>query len=81
MTNPQGIFEKEKELRELFQNKEEEKNISISYNVSSRGLVIWVYYVTEDGRDWKRGELIISTLIKNFKLDKVGYKKTPNVLR
>ena len=81
MTNPQGIFEKEKELRELFQNKEEEKNISISYNVSSRGLVIWVYYVTEDGRDWKRGELIISTLIKNFKLDKVGYKKNPNVLR
>ena len=81
MTNPQGIFEKEKELCELFQNKEEEKNISISYNVSSGGLVIWVYYVTEDDRDWKRGELIISTLIKNFKLDKAGYKKNPNVLR
>ena len=81
MTNAQGIFEREKELCELFRNKEEEKNISISYNVSSEAVVIWVYYDTEDDSDWKRGELIISTLIKNFKLDKVRYKEKPNVLR
>ena len=48
MTNAQGIFEREKELCELFRNKEEEKNISISYNISSEALVIWVYYDTED---------------------------------
>ena len=44
-------------------------------------MVIWVYYDTEDDSDWKRGKLIISTLIKNSKLDKVGYKEKPNVLR
>ena len=38
-------------------------NISVSYNISSEELVIWVYYDTEDDWDWKRGELIISTLI------------------
>ena len=78
MTNLQGIFKREKELCELFQNKEEEKK---SYHLSREGLVIWVYYDTEDDWYWKRGEPIISTLIKNVKLDKVGYKEKSNILR
>ena len=81
MANHQEIFQREKELFELFHNKEEEKNLSISYNVSSEGLVLWVYYDLEDDWDWQCGELITSTLIKNFKLDKVGYKEKLNVLR
>ena len=63
-----------------FKTKKKKKNISISLNLSSEGLVIWVYYDTEDDWYWKRGELIISTLIKYVKLDKVGYKEKSNVL-
>ena len=57
------------------------KSISITYNVSSEGLVIWVHFHKEDDWDWRRGEQIIPTLIKSFKLDKIGYKEKPNVLR
>ena len=80
MTNSQDVFEREKELCEIFRDKEE-KSASISYNVSSKGLVIWVQYDTENHWDWKRGELILTILIKNFKLDKVGYNEKLNVLR
>ena len=75
MANSQDIFEREKELCELFREKEEKKGVSITDNVSSKALVIWVQYDTGDHRDWKRGELILSCLIKNFKLDKVGYNE------
>ena len=63
-TNPQEIFQREKELCKLFQSKEGKQNISICYNVSSEGLVIWVGYNKED--DWHacRGELILSCLKK-----------------
>ena len=57
------------------------KGVSISYNVPSKGLAICVQYDTEDHWDWKRGELILTILIKNFKLDKVGYNEKLNVLR
>ena len=75
------FFKEKKNCLNYFETKKKKKNISISYNVSSEGLVIWVYYDTEYDWNWKRGELIISTLIKSFKLDKVGYKEKPNVLR
>ena len=81
MTNPQEIFQREKELGELFQKKEEKQNISIHYNVSSEGLVIWVGYNKEDDWDIVRGELILSCLIETFKLDKIGYKERPAILR
>ena len=48
MANSQDIFRREKELCELFPDKEKEKGVSITYNVSSKGLVIWVQYDTED---------------------------------
>ena len=57
---------KEKELCELFQSKEEKQNISISCNVLSEGLVMWVGYNKEDDWDACRGELILSCLIKKF---------------
>ena len=81
MTNSQAIFKREKELRELFRNKEEQKNIAISYNVPSEGFVIWIHYDKEDDWDWRCGELILSCLIKKFKLDKIGYKERLNILR
>ena len=81
MTNPQEIFQREKKLSELFQKKEEKQNISIRHNVSSKGLVIWVGYNKEDDWDIVRGELILSCLIETFKLDKIGYKERPAILR
>ena len=44
-------------------------------------MVLWVPYDTEDHWDWKRGELILSYLIKICKLGKVGYNEKLNVLR
>ena len=67
-------------MYELFQNKEDKKNIAISY-VFSEGFVIWSHYDKEDDWDWRRGELILSCLIKNFKLDKISYKERPHILR
>ena len=81
MTNPQKIFQREKEIGELFQKKEEKQNISVRYNVSSKGFVICVGYNKEDDSDIVRGELLLSCLIKNFKLDKIGYKERPAILR
>ena len=57
------------------------KGIAISYNVSSEGFVIWIHYDKEDDWYWKRDELILSCLIKNFKLNKIGYKERFNILR
>ena len=37
--------------------------------------MIWVGYNKEDQWDANRGELILSYLIKNFKLDKIGYRE------
>ena len=81
MANQQGVFKREKELCELFRKNEEEKSVYITYNVSSEGLVVWVQFDKENDWDWWRGELTLTTLIKNFKLDKIGYKEKPNVLR
>ena len=81
MTNPQEIFQREKELGKLFQKKEEKQNISKRYNVSSEGLVIWVGYNKEGDWDIFQGELILSCLIKKFKLDKIGDKERPAILR
>ena len=47
----------------------------------SEGLVISVHFDKEDHWCWRRGEQILSTLIKNFKLDKISYKEKLNVLR
>ena len=81
MANEQGVFEREKELCELFQKSEEKKSAYITYNVSTEGLVVWVQFDKTDNWDWRRSELILTNLIKNFKLDKIGYKEKPNVLR
>ena len=81
MTNPQEIFQREKKLGKLFQKKEEKQNIFIRYNVLSEGLVIWVGYNKEDDWGIVRGELMLSCLIKNFKLDKIRYKERPAILR
>ena len=51
MTNPHEIFQREKELCRLLQSKEERQIISISYNVLSESLVIWVGYNKEDNWD------------------------------
>ena len=48
MAKPQEKFQREKELCKLFQQKEEKQNVSIRYNVSSEGLIIWVGYNIED---------------------------------
>ena len=66
MSNTQGIFERQKELCELFQFNEGNKNLHIDFNVSSEGFVIWVHYDNDDNWDWKRGESILSCLIKQF---------------
>ena len=81
MTNPQEIFQREKELGKLFQKKEEKQNISVRYNVSSKSLVICVGYNKEDDSDIVQDELLLSCLIKNFKLDKIAYKERPAILR
>ena len=81
MANSQEVFEREKELCELFQCNDRNKNLDIDFNVSSKGFVIWVHYGNDDHWDCKRGELILSCLIKQFKLHKIGYKEKPNVLR
>ena len=78
--NDQCIFEREKEFCELFKINQENKSIYILSNVSSESMVIWVNFDKEDSWDWRRGEIILSMLIKNFKLDKIGYKPK-NVLR
>ena len=75
--NDQSAFEREKELCELLRQNEENKIVYISYNVSSKGMVIWVHFDKEDNWDWRRGEVIVTKLIKNFKLDKIGYKSPP----
>ena len=61
--------------------KTKKKSVCITYNVSSEGLVVWVQFDKEHNWDWRHGELILTNLIKNFKLDKIGYKEKPNVLR
>ena len=73
-------FWKEKELCESFRENKENKSVYKTCNVSSEGIVVWVHFDKEDNWDWGRGELILSTLIKQFKLDKIGYN-APNVLR
>ena len=55
--------------------------VYVSYNVSSEDMVIWVHFDKEDNWDWRQGEVIVTTLTKNFKLDKIEYKSKPNVLR
>ena len=79
--NDQCIFEREKEFCELFKINQQNKSVYILSNVSSEGMVTWVNFDKEDSWDWRHGEIILSTLIKNFKLDKIGYKPKPNVLR
>ena len=61
--------------------KTKKKSVYITCNVSSEGLVVWVQFDKEDNWDWQHGELILTNLIKHFKLDKIGYKEKPNVLR
>ena len=75
------FFKEKKELGKLFQQEEEKQNISIRYNVSSEGLMIWVGYNKEGQWDANRGELILSCLIKNCKLDKIGYREKPATLK
>ena len=79
--NDQCIFEREKEFCELFKINQQNKSVYILSNVSSEGMVTWVNFDKEDSWDSRHGEIILSTLIKNFKLDKIGYKPKPNVLR
>ena len=69
MDNEQGVFEWEKELCELFRKNKEKKSFYITCNVSSEGLFVWVQFDKEDNWDWWHGELILTTLIKIFKLD------------
>ena len=64
-----------------FEKHDEKNSVYITYNVSNEGLVVWIQIDKEDNWDWRRGELILTNLIKNFKLDKIGYKEKPNVLR
>ena len=40
-----------------------------------------ITYDNDDHWDWKQGELILSCLIRQFKLHKIGYKEKPYVLR
>ena len=70
--NDQSVFEREKELCELFRVNEENKSFYISSNISSEGMVIWIHFDKEDNWDCRRGEVMLTTLIKNFKLDKIG---------
>ena len=49
--NDQGVFEREKELCELFSRKEENKSVYISSNVSSEGIAIWVHFDKENNWD------------------------------
>ena len=54
---------------------EKNQNVPISYDVWSKGLVIWVGYNKENDWDPYRVELLLTCLIKNVKLDKIGYKE------
>ena len=56
MANSQEVFEREKELCELFQCNDGNKNLHIDFNVSTEGFVIWVHYGNDDHWDWKRGD-------------------------
>ena len=62
-------------MRTISAKRRRKQNISTRHNVSSEGLMIWVGYNKEDQWDANRGELILSYLIKNFKLDKIGYRE------
>ena len=82
MANSQDIFKREKHCVNHFDIKKKKK-VS-PYFITFR-VKIWLFgfnqYDTEDHWDWKRGELILTILINNFKLDKVGYNEKLNVLR
>ena len=49
--------------------------------VLSKGMVIWVHFDKEDNWDQQHGEVIVTTLIKTYKLNKIGHKSKPNTLR
>ena len=66
MANEQAVFKREKELCELFRKKEEKKSVYITHNISSESLVVWVQFDKEDNLNWRRGELILTNLIKGF---------------
>ena len=75
MTNTQEIFQREKEMCELFQHNEDKLKICITYKVSSEGITIWVGYDKEDYWDVRRAELILSSLIKIVNWIKLSKKK------
>ena len=75
MANSKEVFEREKELGELFQFNEGNKNLHIDFDVLSEGLLFGcINYDNDDHWDWKQGELILSCLIRQVKLHKIGYK-------
>ena len=53
----------------------------IAFNVSSEGFVISVHFNNDDHWDYKRGKIILTCLIKRFKLDKLGYTLQPHALK
>ena len=74
-------FKEKKSCVNYFSKKKKKQNVSIRYNVSSEGLIIWVGYDKEDQWEANRGELILSGLIKNFKLNKIGYREKAATLK
>ena len=79
--NTENVFEREIKMFKLFRDNEENSRINVTFNVSSGGITVWVGYEREDDREELRGQQIFFCLIKNFKLDKIGYKDLPHVLK
>ena len=69
--NKEDVFEREIKLCEDFRYFESTDDVIISFNVSSREVIIWVYY----NKNWNaaRWTEILNTLLKRRKLDLVGY--------
>ena len=79
--NTENVFEREIKMFKLFRDNEENSRINITLSVSSGGITVWVSYEREDDWEELRGQQIFFCLIKNFKLDKTGYKDSPHVLK
>ena len=59
--NSEDVFEREIELCEDFRYYEETTDVKISFNVSSEGMNIWVYY--NDNWSAERGTKILNALL------------------
>ena len=74
------VFQRKIDLYKDFQRKEKEKNkdIKVSFNVSSGEMSVWIHFDKNWGKD--RGLKILNELVSPRTLEMVGYKLTWKIL-